>query len=509
MKFSDFPLRQEILQAVEDAGYRTPTPIQEQAIPVILTGDDLLGIAQTGTGKTAAFVLPMIERLASGKAKARMPRSLILSPTRELATQSANYFETYGKHLNLSMALLIGGVGMDEQWRRLDRGVDVLIATPGRLLDQFERGKVLLGGVTILVIDEADRMLDMGFMPDVERIVNLVSKRRQTLMFSATMPAEIRRLANAFLNHPKEVQATPPATMAERIEDHVAIVPPRHKFKALRRLIDDQGIGNALIFCNRKREVASLRRQMERVGYSVRDIHGDLDQAQRTAALDAFKRGEIAFLVATDVAARGLDIAMLPCVVNYDVPTHAEDYVHRLGRTGRAGQAGRAFTLVLPDEGRYVDAITRLTGKDIPRLEIAGLDGAELPATSRSGSRRGRAAADPVATAPRAPVPAAPVAPAPVRAAQARAASEAPSAAEPRPQAGTRHAAKGPARAQPQPARAERGRPKPERPPRPDQQRERGGAPPDRPVVGMGDHVPLFMRRPVPQIATLPEAAED
>jgi superfamily II DNA/RNA helicase len=517
MKFSDFSLRPEILQAVEDAGYQTPTPIQEQAIPVILTGEDLLGIAQTGTGKTAAFVLPMIERLASGRAKARMPRSLILSPTRELATQSANYFETYGKHLNLSMALLIGGVGMDEQWRRLDRGVDVLIATPGRLLDQFERGKVLLGGVTILVIDEADRMLDMGFMPDVERIVNLVSKRRQTLMFSATMPAEIRRLANAFLSHPKEVQATPPATMAERIEDHLAIVPPRHKFKALRRLIEDQDIDNALIFCNRKREVASLRRQMERSGFSVRDIHGDLDQAQRSAALDAFKRGEIAYLVATDVAARGLDIAMLPCVVNYDVPTHAEDYVHRLGRTGRAGQAGRAFTLVLPDEGRFVDAITRLTGKAIPKLEIAGLDGAELAPTARGRGRRGQAA--PVAPTPNAEPEAKPSAEAaPRRAAKPRREPNRPAAAQAQAAAGEprgkserppRREPNRPAEAQGPAAAGERDG-KPERPPRPDQRRGRQNGPADdRPVVGMGDHVPLFMRRPVPQVAALPEVAED
>jgi superfamily II DNA/RNA helicase len=428
-----------------------------------------------------------------------MPRSLILSPTRELATQTANYFETYGKYLNLSMALLIGGVGMDEQWRLLDRGVDVLIATPGRLLDQFERGKVLLGGVTILVIDEADRMLDMGFMPDVERLVNLVSKRRQTLMFSATMPAEIRRLANAFLNHPKEVQATPPATMAERIEDHVAVVPPRHKFKALRRLIEDQGIENALIFCNRKREVASLRRQMERSGYSVRDIHGDLDQAQRSAALDAFKRGEIAYLVATDVAARGLDIAMLPCVVNYDVPTHAEDYVHRLGRTGRAGQAGRAFTLVLPDERRFVEAITRLTGRVIPQLEIAGLDGAELAAQGPRSRGRGQAAAG-RATAAAAD---------PGRAAQP--------SAEPQPSAGTgRTRARRPrpeprpATVPPEPARAARGPGQPEPAPHPARHRDRRDGPAaDQPVVGMGDHVPLFMRRPVPQVAALPEAAED
>src|ERR687891_383322 len=390
MKFNDFALRPEILQAVADAGYETPTPIQQQAIPIILTGSDLLGIAQTGTGKTAAFVLPMIERLASGRAKARMPRSLILSPTRELATQTANYFATYGKHLNLTMALLIGGVGMDEQWRLLERGVDVLIATPGRLLDQFERGKVLLGGVTILVIDEADRMLDMGFMPDVERIVNLVSRNRQTLMFSATMPSEIRRLADAFLTDPKEVQATPPATTAAGVVDHVAEVSARGKFQALRRLIETQEVGKALIFCNRKREVASLRRQLERAGLNVRDIHGDLDQAQRTKALDAFKAGEIDFLVATDVAARGLDIARLPCVINYDVPTHADDYIHRIGRTARAGREGRAFTLALPEEGRFVDASTKLTGKQMPRLEIGGMDQPELVDEPQGRRRRGR-----------------------------------------------------------------------------------------------------------------------
>jgi superfamily II DNA/RNA helicase len=514
MRFNDFALRPEIIQAVEDAGYRTPTPIQEQAIPVILAGHDLLGIAQTGTGKTAAFVLPMIERLASGKAKARMPRSLILSPTRELATQSANYFETYGKHLNLSMALLIGGVGMDEQWRRLDRGVDVLIATPGRLLDQFERGKVLLGGITILVIDEADRMLDMGFMPDVERIVNLVSKRRQTMLFSATMPGEIRRLANAFLTDPQEVQATPPATMADRIEDHFAVVPPRHKFKALRRLIEDYDVDNALIFCNRKREVASLRRQMERAGLSVRDIHGDLDQAQRTAALDAFKQGEIAFLVATDVAARGLDIAMMPCVINYDVPTHADDYVHRIGRTGRAGQEGRAFTLVLPDERRYVDAITRLTGKPIPRLELHGMeiDGAadEAPASERprQARRPGRAAARVPDEAPAASPEAPPAA-----------AAEMPEevAAEPAERSRSGRRRRSGARPKGEPAlrsevAADAGSRK-EEPTRSAGAGARrsgsGRGVADKPVVGMGDHVPLFMRRPVPQIASLPEAVDD
>jgi superfamily II DNA/RNA helicase len=470
MKFNDFALRPEILQAVADAGYEIPTPIQQQAIPIILTGSDLLGIAQTGTGKTAAFVLPMIERLASGRAKARMPRSLILSPTRELATQTANYFATYGKHLNLTMALLIGGVGMDEQWRLLERGVDVLIATPGRLLDQFERGKVLLGGVTILVIDEADRMLDMGFMPDVERIVSLVSRNRQTLMFSATMPPEIRRLAGAFLTEPREVQATPPATMAAGVEDHVTMVPTRNKLQALRRLIETQEVDKALIFCNRKREVASLRRQLERSGLNVRDIHGDLDQSQRTQALDAFKRGEIDFLVATDVAARGLDIASLPCVINYDIPTHADDYVHRIGRTGRAGQEGRAFTLVLPEERRFVDAITRLTGKEIPRLEIPGV-AAVAPSEPvapprRSAARNGaRARQEPPTGSPAAPQP----------------------------------ADRAPAERRPPPPRVSRAEG-----PVPVRSGRTAG-----PVVGMGDHVPLFMRRPVPNAELLPKLSDD
>jgi superfamily II DNA/RNA helicase len=421
-----------------------------------------------------------------------MPRSLILSPTRELATQTANYFATYGKHLKLTMALLIGGVGMDEQWRLLERGVDVLIATPGRLLDQFERGKVLLGGVTILVIDEADRMLDMGFMPDVERIVSLVSRNRQTLMFSATMPSEIRRLAGAFLSNPQEVQATPPATMAAGIEDRVTMVPARDKFQALRRLIETQEVDKALIFCNRKREVASLRRQLERAGLNARDIHGDLDQAQRTQALEAFKRGEIDFLVATDVAARGLDIASLPCVINYDVPTHADDYVHRIGRTGRAGQEGRAFTLVLPEERRYVDAITRLTGKDIPRLDVPGIDAAasgETAAPRRSVARNGvRARPEASARSPATPKPAAP-APAERPAARngARARLEPPKPAE-----------RAPAERPATPPRARRERPAPSRP---------GRA--EGPVVGMGDHVPLFMRRPVPNVELLPKLNDD
>jgi superfamily II DNA/RNA helicase len=506
MKFNDFALRPEILQAVADAGYEIPTPIQQQAIPIILTGSDLLGIAQTGTGKTAAFVLPMIERLASGRAKARMPRSLILSPTRELATQTANYFETYGKYLQLSMALLIGGVGMDEQWRLLERGVDVLIATPGRLLDQFERGKVLLGGVTILVIDEADRMLDMGFMPVVERLVGLVSRNRQTLMFSATMPAEIRRLADAFLSEPREVQATPPATTAAGVEDHVTLVPARQKFQALQRLIETQEVDKALIFCNRKREVASLRRQLERAGLNVRDIHGDLEQAQRTQALEAFKRGEIDFLVATDVAARGLDIVSLPCVINYDVPTHADDYVHRVGRTGRAGQEGRAFTLMLPEERRYVDAITRLTGKDIPRLELPGVEAAvngEAPPPRRGASRNGARA-----QAKQAPAQRDPAERPPRRGSAARSGARSEQAASER--AASEQAASEQAPAEPDALeRSPAPRRSPSRAPRAERPTPARPARAAGPVVGMGDHVPLFMRRAVPNVELLPNLNDD
>jgi superfamily II DNA/RNA helicase len=535
MKFSDFALRSEILQAVTDAGYTAPTPIQERAIPAILTGADLLGIAQTGTGKTAAFVLPMIERLASGQSKARMPRSLILSPTRELATQTAAYFETYGKHLKLTMALLIGGVGMDEQWRKLDRGVDVLIATPGRLLDQFERGKVLLGGVSILVIDEADRMLDMGFIPDVERIVGLVSRRRQTLMFSATMPAEIRRLADAFLTNPHEAQAAPPATTAERVDDHLMVVAPRQKFKALRRLIETQEVGKALVFCNRKREVASLRRQMERAGLNARDIHGDLDQAQRTKALDAFKAGEIDFLVATDVAARGLDIARLPCVINYDVPIHADDYVHRIGRTGRAGREGRAFTLALPEEGRFVDAITRLTGKQMPRLEIGGMEQPDMTDEPQGRRRRGRARKDAAEPAhpetPRDEVPrseaqggADPDDVATSTARSTRRGRGRRSRGEARPSlAPQRHAvsmsptSKPPISKAPTPAPAQTARPTSRdqpaaassAPPSSKQRKHRGRAPDQPPIVGMGAHVPLFMRRPVPNPRPIDKPGEE
>ncbi|MGH6988622.1 MAG: DEAD/DEAH box helicase, partial [Stellaceae bacterium] len=342
MNFSDLGLSQEVLQAVADAGYKTPTPIQEQAIPYVLTGRDVLGCAQTGTGKTAGFTLPMIDMLASGRARARMPRSLIIEPTRELAAQVAAAFETYGKHHKLNMALLIGGESFVDQERKLDRGVDVLIATPGRLLDLYERGKIILTDTKVLVIDEADRMLDMGFIPDVERIVSLLPRIRQTLFFSATMPPEIRHLADAFLSNPKEVTVAPPASPAALVNQNLVTVSPDDKREALRRLLRTEDVKNALIFCNRKRDVDILHRYLTKDGFNTAALHGDMTQSRRTETLQRFRDGEIQLLVASDVAARGLDIEGMSHVFNFDVPIHAEDYVHRIGRTGRAGRAGTA-----------------------------------------------------------------------------------------------------------------------------------------------------------------------
>ena len=308
MKFDELPLSPEVLEAVCDGGYIIPTPIQDQAIPIVAPGRDVLGCAQTGTGKTASFALPMIDKLAAGRARARMPRSLIIEPTRELATQVEASFEVYGKYHRLSTALLIGGESFADQLRKLDRGVDVLIATPGRLLDLFERGKVLLSDVRILVIDEADRMLDMGFIPDVERIVGLLPKARQTLFFSATMPPEIRGLADAFLNDPIEIAVAPPASPAALVEQSLVVIAHEDKREALRRLIGSEDVKNALIFCNRKRDVDTLQRSLARHGFDAAALHGDMSQPKRTETLDRFRAGEIRLLVASDVAARGLDI---------------------------------------------------------------------------------------------------------------------------------------------------------------------------------------------------------
>jgi superfamily II DNA/RNA helicase len=365
--FAELGLSSKVLAAIEAAGYSSPTPIQAQAIPVAVTGKDVLGIAQTGTGKTASFTLPMITRLETGRARARMPRSLILAPTRELAAQVAQSFEKYGVNHKLSVALLIGGVSMDDQVRKLDRGVDVLIATPGRLLDHFTRGRVMLMGVEILVIDEADRMLDMGFIPDIEKICKLLPPRRQTLFFSATMPPEITRLVDQFLKDPVRIEVARPATTAKTITQAFAFCPSyedRDKRAVLRDLLKQLEVRNAIIFCNRKRDVAILLKSLLKHGFNAGAIHGDLDQSTRMATLDAFREGRITLLAASDVAARGLDIPDVSHVFNYDVPWQADDYVHRIGRTGRAGKQGNSVTIVTPDDIKAMSAIGKLIDEE-------------------------------------------------------------------------------------------------------------------------------------------------
>ena len=394
MVFSDLGLSPELIRAVTEAGYTEPTPIQAQAIPTVLMGRDVLGCAQTGTGKTAGFTLPMIDILANGRAKARMPRSLIVEPTRELAAQVAQSFEKYGKYHNLNHALIIGGEGFADQEAKLMRGVDVLIATPGRLLDLFERGKILLIDVKILVIDEADRMLDMGFIPDVERIVSLLPKIRQTLFFSATMAPEIRRLSDTFLMNPKEITVSAPASTATLVTQGMIVVNEMDKREALRRLIRTENVGNALIFCNRKVDVDILYKSLTKHGLKAVRLHGDLPQSTRSETLEMFKRGEASLMVCSDVAARGLDIVGLSHVFNFDTPIHAEDYVHRIGRTGRAGREGRAFTFATPDDGKNIAAIVKLIGQEIPTITIDGIESQPFgEGDGRRGRGRGRAAA--------------------------------------------------------------------------------------------------------------------
>src|SRR5579871_5344928 len=389
MSFADLGLSPEVLQAVRDVGYVEPTPIQAQAIPYVLMGRDVLGSAQTGTGKTAGFTLPMLDILAAGRARARMPRSLILEPTRELAAQVAQSFETYGKHHKLTMALLIGGESFGDQEKKLDRGVDVLIATPGRLLDLIDRGKILLSDTKLLVIDEADRMLDMGFIPDVERIVSFIPKIRQTLFFSATMPPEIRRLADAFLMNPKEISVAPPASPAETVTQALLVVDPMDKRETLRRLLRHEDVKNALIFCNRKRDVDILYRSLAKHDFDVTALHGDMAQSKRTETLERFKNSEVRLLVCSDVAARGLDIQGLSHVFNFDVPHHAEDYVHRIGRTGRAGRDGRAYTIATPEDGKAVAAIEALIRKAIPRTQLEDVPAQELSLEGSDHRSRG------------------------------------------------------------------------------------------------------------------------
>ena len=411
MKFVDLGLSSEVLKAVEETGYESPTPIQEKAIPYVLMGRDVLGTAQTGTGKTASFTLPMIDILASGQAKARMPRSLILEPTRELAAQVADNFENYGKYSRLSMALLIGGMSFADQDAKLDKGVDVLIATPGRLLDHVERGKVLLNGVKTLVIDEADRMMDMGFIPDVERIVSLLPPLRQTLFFSATMSKEMRKLADKILLNPKEVAVSPPTSTAATVTQGLVMVQRAEKRPALRKLLKQEEVKNAFIFCNRKKDVDILLGSLIKHGFNAGALHGDMSQSHRMETLEKFKSDEIKLLVCSDVAARGIDVSSVSHVFNFDVPTHAEDYIHRIGRTGRAGQEGHAYTLVTKSETKYLDGVQKLVGREIPIISLDGMDEiaeegaaiAEREKESNRGTKKGRRRANDDAPSARSP----------------------------------------------------------------------------------------------------------
>ncbi|YBV97558.1 DEAD/DEAH box helicase [Phyllobacteriaceae bacterium JZ32] len=397
--FADLGLSPKVLAAVEAAGYTTPTPIQAGAIPHALERKDVLGIAQTGTGKTASFVLPMLTLLEKGRARARMPRTLILEPTRELAAQVEENFVKYGKNHRLNVALLIGGVSFEDQERKLERGADVLIATPGRLLDHFERGKLLLTGVEILVIDEADRMLDMGFIPDIERICKLIPFTRQTLFFSATMPPEITKLTEQFLHSPVRIEVAKASSTAATVTQRLVKSGKKdwEKRAVLRDLIRaelDQ-LKNAIIFCNRKKDVSELFRSLVRHEFDAGALHGDMDQRARMTMLANFREGKLKLLVASDVAARGLDIPDVSHVFNFDVPIHAEDYVHRIGRTGRAGRSGKAFTIVTPADVKYLASIEKLIGNDIEWLDgdlstlVPSTDTEERPRRGRDARAKG------------------------------------------------------------------------------------------------------------------------
>jgi superfamily II DNA/RNA helicase len=487
MSFSNLGLSDKVLAAVAATGYTTPTPIQEQAIPHVLARKDVLGIAQTGTGKTAAFVLPMLTILEKGRARARMPRTLILEPTRELAAQVKENFDRYGAGQKLNVALLIGGVSFGDQDTKLTRGVDVLIATPGRLLDHTERGGLLLTGVELLVIDEADRMLDMGFIPDIERVCKLVPFTRQTLFFTATMPPEIRRITEAFLHNPQKVEVSKPATTAVTVTQfQVPAGREAHqKREVLRRLLRDaKDLKNAIIFCNRKRDVAVVHKSLQKHGFSVGALHGDMDQSARTAALDQFRKGELPLLVASDVAARGLDIPEVSHVFNFDVPHHPDDYVHRVGRTGRAGRAGTAISIVTSPDQKSIAAIEKLIGQQIPRAE-GNYEASEADAESNEGreprgresSRRGRKAPSREREPRRA------------RSEPRRSESETlPASSEPprRSESEPRHANRGRASAPPAPQPASPGRTPMQRP-----HREPDNEPADH------SHLPAFLLRPV------------
>jgi superfamily II DNA/RNA helicase len=493
--FAELGLSAKVQAAIQAAGYTEPTPIQTHAIPVAVTGRDVLGIAQTGTGKTAGFVLPMLVRLEAGRARARMPRSLILAPTRELAAQVAQSFEKYGINHRLTVALLIGGVSFDDQLKKLDRGADVLIATPGRLLDHFQRGKLLLTGVEILVIDEADRMLDMGFIPDIEKICKLLPPRRQTLFFSATMPPEIQRLVDTFLKEPARIEVAPPATAAKTITQLFRYSGPAEdweKREVLRELIRAEHVKNAIIFCNRKRDVAILLKSLQKHGFNAGALHGDMDQMSRMATLDAFREGRITLLAASDVAARGLDIPDVSHIFNFDVPWQADDYVHRIGRTGRAGKEGRSLTIVTIDDIKQLKDIERMLGA--PVTWIGEPPSAEDMASSgrRRGRRGGSRRPDVRNGGPKRGT----------RTAPARAEGDRQRDRPPRRRtdpkrperpahpAGEPAAARAPQRPRAQPAKPVRQPWEPREPRRRPERPDRTPTP-----VGLGDHVPAFLRR--------------
>lgn len=496
MLFSELGLSDKVLKAIEASGYTTPTPIQAEAIPHALEGRDVLGIAQTGTGKTAAFTLPMLSRLELGRARARMPRTLILEPTRELAAQVEDAFGKYGVNHKLNVALLIGGVSFGDQEAKIMRGADVLIATPGRLLDFAERGKLLLTGIEILVIDEADRMLDMGFIPDIERICKLVPFTRQTLFFSATMPPEITRLTETFLHNPVRVEVARPSSTIETITQAlVASGPGPAKRETLRKLLRGAAdFKNAIIFSNRKRDVALLSKSLERHGFSVGALHGDMDQRARTQSLDAFRNGDVMLLVCSDVAARGLDIPDVSHVFNFDVPTHPEDYVHRIGRTGRAGRLGTAWSIVTRSDQRYIDDIEKLIQRKIDwaGAPVSDMPDSEVETEEDAGPRRSRSHRGGSASRAGRPAPSdtrrrssAVPAPSPLDAAEPALRPRAEPAQRPRAEAPHRAKDSRPrAASTPQPAR-----------PIPD--RRRRDEDDDKPVLGLGDHVPSFLLRPV------------
>jgi superfamily II DNA/RNA helicase len=533
-KFSDLALDPRVLQAIAEAGYETPTPIQAQAIPHALQGRDVLGIAQTGTGKTASFSLPMITLLGQGRARARMPRSLVLCPTRELAAQVAENFDTYAKHTKLTKALLIGGVSFGEQDKLIDRGVDVLIATPGRLLDHFERGKLLLTGVQIMVVDEADRMLDMGFIPDIERIFSLTPFTRQTFFYSATMAPEIERITNTFLSAAVKIEVARQATTSTTIDQKLIQFTPSRKDRSftekravLRALIKAEGESctNAIIFCNRKMDVDVVAKSLKSHGFDAAPIHGDLDQSMRTRTLEAFRDGKLQLLIASDVAARGLDVPSVSHVFNFDMPSHPEDYVHRIGRTGRAGRLGKAFSLATPADGKYLSAIEALVKQEIPRGEVpaGALDGlsdrpdrprdeSRGPKTrSRGGDKRDRPVKPHAEVAPLEPIVAEPVV---VEAAPAP-------RSQPTERRDTNRRTDGDQTERSREKRSDHRREDRKDAPRDDRReerrddrrddrRDRGGRDDHHKVVGMGDHVPDFILRSFAlKTATAEDTSED